>query len=181
MYCPRQRPVRSDTKDIVSSNRVLLVAAASLVSLTAQTPPTEKLTPSVSVVRGAVNGVLIQRNGETLAIYGDPRDNPAKARQVLFTHHRRDVAWAGRRLVEQGAEGVAPDAEKAQFTNVSQFWDKYRTARFHDYVNQSSRILSSPIPVARTVRGGENVDWQGIRIGVLDTAGYTRGAVSYLV
>jgi glyoxylase-like metal-dependent hydrolase (beta-lactamase superfamily II) len=165
----------------VSSKRVLLLAAASLASLTAQTPPIEKLTSSVSVVRGAVNGVLIQRNGETLAIYGDPRDNPAKARQVLFTHHRRDVAWAGRLLVERGAEAVAPEAEKAQFTNVAQFWDKYRTARFHDYVNQSSRILADPIPVARTVRRGETVDWQGIRIGVLDTPGYTRGAVSYLV
>jgi glyoxylase-like metal-dependent hydrolase (beta-lactamase superfamily II) len=143
--------------------------------------PVEKITASVSVVRGPVNGVLIQRNGDTLAIYGDPRPKPVKANQILFTHHRRDVVWAGRRLVEQGAKAVAPEAEKVLFTGVEPFWEHYKTARFHDYANQSSRILAEPIPLSRTVRDGDTVDWQGLAIQVLETPGYTRAAVSYLV
>ena len=96
---------------------------------------------------------------------------------VLFTHHRRDVVWAGRQMVAQGAAGVAPEAEKNLFTNVADFWEQYRTKRFHDYANQSSRILAEPLAIKRTVRGGDSVE--GIQ--VLDTPGYTRGSVSYLI
>ncbi|HKW98371.1 MAG TPA: hypothetical protein VJN43_11615 [Bryobacteraceae bacterium] len=143
--------------------------------------PIEKITASVSVVRGPVNGVLIERNHQVLAIYGDPRDQPASARMVLFTHHRRDVAWAGRLLVERGAEAVAPEAEKNLFTGVKQFWLHYRTSRFHDYANQSSRVLAEPIPISRTVRDGDKVAWQDLSIQVIATPGYARGAVSYLI
>jgi glyoxylase-like metal-dependent hydrolase (beta-lactamase superfamily II) len=167
---------------IMSSRSVILLATCGLlVPIAAKPFPVEKITASVSVVRGPVNGVLIQRNGEALAIYGDPRPKPGKAQQVLFTHHRRDVVWAGRRLVEQGAEAVAPDAEKALFTDVGRFWERYRTARFHDYANQSNRILAEPVPLAKTVHGNDIIEWQGLAIRVVETPGYTRGAVSYLV
>jgi hypothetical protein len=160
---------------------VLLATCVPLAAPAAKPFPVERITASVSVVRGPVNGVLIQRNREALAVYGDPRPEPGKARQVLFTHHRRDVVWAGRLLVERGAEAVAPDAEKALFTDVGQFWERYRTARFHDYANQSSRILAEPIPLAKTVRGNDLIHWQDLTIRVVETPGYTRGAVSYLV
>src|SRR6266852_3732073 len=140
----------------------LLAAAVPPLLSVAQSFPIEKITPSVSVVRGPVNGVLIERNHEVLAIYGDPRAQPAKARMVLFTHHRRDVAWAGRLLTERGAEAVAPEAEKALFADVAQFWERYRTARFHDYANQSSRILANPIRLSRTVRNGDTIVWQNL-------------------
>ena len=58
-------------------------------------------------MRGPVNGVLVERNGETLAVYGDPRPHPGRAAQVLFTHHRREVVWAGRALVEAAARALA--------------------------------------------------------------------------
>lgn len=159
---------------------VLFAATMPVAASAAQPFPVERITADVSVVYGPVNGVLIQRNGETLTVYGDPRPEPAKARQVLFTHHRRDVVWAGRRLVETGAAAVAPEAEKTLFTDVGPFWEHYRTARFHDYANQSSRILAEPIPLARTVRGGDTIEWQGLTVRVMETPGYTRGAVSYL-
>ena len=148
------------------------------VSILGAAPPVvETIARGVSVVRGAVNGVLIERPGGTVAVYGDPRPTPARATMVLFTHHRRDVVWAGRTMVLQGAQGVAPAAEKALFTGVADFWARYRTTRFHDYANQSSRILAEPLPLARTVRGGDTVE--GIQ--VIDTPGYTRGAVTYLI
>jgi glyoxylase-like metal-dependent hydrolase (beta-lactamase superfamily II) len=156
---------------------LILTAAVLVLSAGGATLPVEKVTASVSVVRGPVNGVLIRRNGETLAVYGDPRPAPARAKMVLFTHHRRDVVWAGRQMVLSGAAGVAPEAEKNLFTGVAEFWEQYRTKRFHDYANQSSRILAEPLAIARTVRGGDSIE--GIQ--VLETPGYTRGAVSYLI
>lgn len=120
------------------------MAAALAPWLLAKQFPIEKIGASVSVVRGPVNGVLIQRGRAVLAIYGDPRPDPANAQKVLFTHCRRDVVWAGRGLVQGGAEAIAPEAEKALFANVSDFWSRYRTGRFHDYENQSSRVQSNP-------------------------------------
>src|SRR5262249_42213273 len=79
--------------------------------------------------------------------------------------------------VEQGAAGVAPEAEKSLFTGVAGFWDQYRSKRFHDYANQSSRILAQPLAIAPTARSGDSI--QGIH--VLETPGETRGAVSYLI
>jgi glyoxylase-like metal-dependent hydrolase (beta-lactamase superfamily II) len=166
----------------MSPKFVALLALVSKLARGAESPyPIEKVSDSVSVLHGAVNGVLIQHNGERLAIYGDPRPEPAKVRRVLFTHHRRDVVWAGRRQVERGAEAVAPDAEKALFSGARQFWESYRTGRFHDYANQSSRIVAEPIALSQTVRGGDVINWQGLAIRVIDTPGYTRGAISYLV
>jgi glyoxylase-like metal-dependent hydrolase (beta-lactamase superfamily II) len=158
-----------------------LVLLAACAPLAAKPIPIEKVTASLSVARGPVNGVLIQRGGETLAVYGDPRPNPVRATRVLFTHHRRDVVWAGRAMVEHGAEAVGPEAEKALFDGAALFWDHYRTGRFHDYADQSSRVLAEPLSLAKTVRGGGAIDWQGLAIRVMDTPGYTRGAVSYLI
>jgi glyoxylase-like metal-dependent hydrolase (beta-lactamase superfamily II) len=165
---------------MLSTSLVLLAVGLPLMSAAAPFS-VEKVAAGISVVRGPVNGVLIERGGHRLAVYGDPRPHPAAVEQVLFTHDRRDVVWAGRALVAHGAQGVAPDAEKAEFTDVASFWDHYRTARFHDYANQSSRILSEPIPLSRTVREGDTINWRGIAIRVMETRGYTRGAVSYLM
>src|SRR5258708_7859425 len=160
---------------------VLLVPAAGLMTAAAPAVPVRKIAAGVTVVRGPVNGVLIERNGETLAIYGDPRPKSAAARQVLFTHHRRDVVWAGRQLVEQGAKAVAPEAEKALFADVGSFWEHYRTAPFHDSANQSSPVLAEPIPLSRTVRDNGTIDWQALTIRVMASPGHTRGAESTLV
>lgn len=141
----------------------------------------EHIVPNVTVVRGAVNGVLIVRDGKTLAVYGDPRPDAGIAEMVLFTHHRRDVAWAGRALVDHGAESVAPEAEMRLFTDVQQFWEKHHLGRFRDLSMQSSRILAAPLRRARGIRGGDRLDWRGFPIEVIDTPGYTRGAVSYLL
>lgn len=144
-------------------------------------PAVRKITPHGSVVQGPVNGVLVERGGKLLAIYGDPRENPPKVERVLFTHHRRDVVWAGRTLVERGAQAIVPAQEKQFFTDVTQFWDRFRIGRFHDYAQQTSKVLTQPIKEVKTVRGGDRIDWQGLGVEVLDTPGYTRGAVSYLV
>ena len=56
-----------------------------------------------------------------------------------------------------------------------------RQARYHDYGQQGTKVLTQPVRVDRGVRGGEEIDWQGLRVQVVDTPGVTRGAVSYLL
>jgi glyoxylase-like metal-dependent hydrolase (beta-lactamase superfamily II) len=138
----------------------------------------EKITPTVSFIPGPINGVLITRSNHSAAIYGDSRDHAPAVEKVLFTHHRRDVAWAGRAAVDAGAEPIYPASEEPLFTTTPQFWAKY--TQFHDYAEQSTKILALPIRAGHAVRNGDHIDFNGLNIEVRDTPGYTRGAVSYL-
>ena len=141
----------------------------------------DALSPSVTVSRGAINGVCIERNGHRLVVYGDPREYWKTADLVLFTHSRRDVVWAGRPLVENGARSIVPAPEAEQFSRVEDFWTSFWDKRYHDYTQQSTRIIATPLRVDRAVREGAEVPWQDLKVHVLDTPGYTRGAVSYFV
>jgi len=140
----------------------------------------QKISQSVSVRPGAINGIFIERNGKTLAVYGDPGKEIKKADMVLFTHFRRDVVWAGRTLVEKGGLAVVPAKERPYFVEGDSIWSTFTKARFHDYANQTTKIAISPLQVHRFVKGGEVVEWQDIDFRVLSTPGYTRGSVSYL-
>lgn len=140
-----------------------------------------KLSTHVTLYQGPINGISIELDGRGLVIYGVPSSRLEKPDMVLFTHSRRDVAWAGIGLVKQGAKAVVPDAEKQQFVKVDQFWKEFTTRRYHDFEQQTTRILTQPIQVAKSVKGGDTISWQGLKINVLDTPGFTRGAVSYLL
>lgn len=159
--------------------RLLIVSLWLLAQALPAADSGKPLAPGVSVVLGPVNGVIITRESKHLAVYGDPRENPSDAEKVLFTHHRRDVAWAGRGLIERGAEAVVPATEKGLFTDVDGFWERYQTARFHDYSQHTSRVLATPFRQVTPVHGGDTIRWRNLAIEVLDTPGYTRGAVSY--
>jgi glyoxylase-like metal-dependent hydrolase (beta-lactamase superfamily II) len=41
-------------------------------------------------------------------------------------------------------------------------------------------VLRTNLPAARTVQGGDTFVWQGEKLRVLETPGYTRGSVTYL-
>ena len=153
-----------------------------LVALARPCPAdTETLSPHVTISRGTVNGVCIERNGRKLVIYGDPEQRWKTAEVVLFTHSRRDIAWAGRALVEGGAKSVVPARETEQFSQVQDFWASFWDKRFHDYAQQSTRVLATPLRVDSAVQEGSPLSWQGLAVHVLDTPGYTRGAVSYFL
>lgn len=142
---------------------------------------TKKISHNVRIIPGAINGVFIEKNGRYLVVYGDPKDELKKADMVLFTDFRRDVIWAGRTLVKNGARAIVPAGEKAYFTDVDSIWTKFSNTRFHDYSNQTTKIETLPIKVSLLARGGENLKWQDLKIKVFDTPGYTRGSVSYIV
>jgi len=140
----------------------------------------EAITPHVTFERGAVNAVLVERDGEHLAIYGTKDAPDLECEQVLLTHHRRDLLWRARPAVAAGAAAVAPEAERELIEKPADFWNAFTTNRFHDYAQQSTKILAQPLPIDRWVKEGDVVQWRGLRFDVLDTPGYTRGAVSYV-
>ncbi len=140
-----------------------------------------QLSEHVSLIPGPVNGVSIERDNAHLVIYGDPGGKIKKAEMVLFTHSRRDVVWAGRQLVENGATAVVPESDLEKFSNVERFWNDFTTRRFHDYAQQGTKILTKSLKIGRTIKAGENFSWRGIPIEVIDTPGYTRQALSYFI
>lgn len=140
-----------------------------------------ELSPHVSICEGPVNGVFIGREGSILVVYGDPGEQLTKADKVLFTHSRRDVVWAGRGLINDGAEAIVPQKEVEKFTKVDEFWSAFVQKRFHDYNQQTTKILTEPLNVTNAVQGGDTIEWKGLSIRVLDTPGYARGSVSYFV
>ncbi|HNS19675.1 MAG TPA: MBL fold metallo-hydrolase [Sedimentisphaerales bacterium] len=142
---------------------------------------TEALSSHVSIRPGPVNGVAIEQDGRMLVVYGDPEQSWKAVEIVLFTHARRDVVWAGRTPVDGGAESVVPAGEAEQFSKAQEFWSAFWDKRFHDYAQQSTRVPVAPMQVGRTVREGDRISWRELKVHVLDTPGYTRGAVSYLV
>ncbi len=140
-----------------------------------------RLPRSLTILPGAINGAVIERSGSTIAFYGDPAGRLRNVEKVFLTHHRRDVAWAALGLAGQGARVVAPAAELPYLEGAAGFWDEFRGARFHDYAQQSTKILTAPLAVQEPARSGSPIHWRGLTIDVLDTPGYTRGAVSYIV
>jgi glyoxylase-like metal-dependent hydrolase (beta-lactamase superfamily II) len=140
-----------------------------------------KLSPHVTIRQNSTNGVFVKQNGQTLVIYGDPGQNLKKADKVLFTHNRRDVTWSARELVDKGAESVVPENEAESFSKADEFWTSFTKARFHDYRQQTTKVPTKSIRVNRKVSEGDTINWQDLSVKVLDTPGYTRGAVSYFV
>lgn len=114
---------------------------------------------------GPVNSVSLP---EGAAIYG-----AAGARTVLATHMRRDVLWAaGDAALVAPAGEVVPD--------VGKFWSLFRQTRFHDYAQKSTKLAERDYVIARTVRGGDTLTYGDVVVSVVDTPGFTPGAVSYV-
>ena len=142
----------------------------------------DRLPAELEVVsHGGVNGASISREGSRIAFYGDPKGTLSDVETVFLTHHRRDVAWAGVSLANDGTMVVAPAAELPLINNAEGFWSEFRGTRFHDYAQQSTKVLGADLFVHQAASGGRSFEWRGLSIKVLDTPGYTRGAVSYLV
>jgi len=140
-----------------------------------------RVSEHVSLISGPVNGVCITKDDARLVIYGDPSGTIENAEMVLFTHSRRDVAWAGRKLIENSSKAVVPEGDAGNFANVEQFWNEFSTRRFHDYAQQGTKILTQSLKVGQTIKAGENFSWRAIPIEIIDTPGYTRHALSYLI
>ena len=149
-----------------------VVLVASIAAKAGQLPSGVKFLP------GPVNGLLV---ADKVLVYGDAGNRVKTVPFVLFTEARRDVVWAGAALVARGAAAIVPESERAPFEAPAAFWAEYETHRFHEYTQVNTKVLREPVRVARAVHGGEALDLGGVRVEVIDTPGYTRGAVSYLL
>ncbi len=138
---------------------------------------TEAVTGRVSVLPGPVNGVHVA--GADVAVYGLPSDE-LSAKHLLLTHHRRDVLRDARATIVRGASASAPATERAFLDNPQAFWDAFTTKRFHDYDQQSTKIATRPLKIDRWVKGGDSLKHGDVTFRVIDTPGFTRGAVSYV-
>ncbi len=130
---------------------------------------------------GPVNGAVFERSGKSLAVYGDPSGRLPTPDIVLVTEARRDGIWAARGLAERGAQVVAPAQEAESLTRPEEYWAALRGKRFHDYSQQSTKLPIAPMPVSHAVKAGDGIAWADLHFRVLDTPGYTRGSVSYVV
>ncbi len=118
-----------------------------------------------------VNQFTITSGGKSLAIYGAVKG----ADTVLLTHHRRDALGK-----LGGVTVIAPAAERAHFEKAREFWTGFAKKRFHYYAQQSTKVPVEPIAVQRWVKEGDVVTVGKVRLRVLATPGFTRGAVSYV-
>ena len=118
-------------------------------------------------VYGQINSVALP---EGAAIYGAPG-----AKVVLVTHARRDVLWAA-----DEAGLVAPEGEARLISEAGKFWSLFRQTRFHDYAQKSTKVPEREYAVTRTVKGGDTLTYGDVTIRVIDTPGFTPGAVSYV-
>jgi glyoxylase-like metal-dependent hydrolase (beta-lactamase superfamily II) len=132
------------------------------------------------VEEGAVNSVRITRNNKSMVVYGEEKADPKPADYILFTHYRRDVIWAGKKLVHAGSKAIAPAKEVNYFEHGDSLWSKFIVTRYGDVDNQSTKVGIEPFRIDRFVAGGDYINWEGIQFKVLNTPGFTRGAVSYM-
>jgi len=160
---------------------IIVITSFLLAAVTSGGEQSVQLSEHVSLISGPINGICIEKDNARLVIYGDPAGTIENAEMVLFTHSRRDVVWAGREIVECGATAVVPEDDTDKFTNVGQFWNEFTTRRFHDYAQQGTKILTEPLKLGRTVKAGDKFSWKAIPIEIIDTPGYTRRAISYLI
>ncbi len=71
--------------------------------------------------------------------------------------------------------------EKFAIEMADEFWKTFPQTRFHDYAQQSIRIPVQALPVSRWVSDGDVVEWRGLQLKCLETPGYTRGSVTWLL
>ncbi len=141
----------------------------------------EEVTAHVSFLPGPVNGVVVGDKAESVAVYSVTESRTRGVSTVLLTSHRRDAVTAAEVAIAAGATVIAPEAERELIETPNLFWDSFWTKRFHDYAQQSTKILTSPLKVDRYVNNDDTFDAGGVAFRVLETPGFTRGAVSYIV
>jgi glyoxylase-like metal-dependent hydrolase (beta-lactamase superfamily II) len=163
----------------LTMRRLILLFALFALSLTPANG-SEKITPHCTVVSGPINGVLIERDGAGLAVYGWADDVAKPIEQVLLPHGRRDLVWKTRPLAEAGVRVIAPQRELYFLEKPREFWDTFSRTRYHDYGQQTTKVPARPFKIARWVKEGDEIDWRGITFRVLETPGFTRGSISYV-
>lgn len=128
---------------------------------------------------GPVNQVKVGRAESAAWIYRASEESTLESQRLLVTHGRRDVLPRDPKQFESWTV-FAPAAERDLIESPMKFWEAFRVDRFHDYGQQSTKVLAEPLSVDQWLKGGDQVRVGELTLEVFDTPGYTRGAITYV-
>ncbi len=154
-----------------------LVGTVAILTTASSAADIEKVSEHCWVQLGSINGAVIRANDQQLAVYGwdqGPVD------RLLLTHGRRDVVWRAAAAMKT-AQVVAPAREEYMLEKGPDYWAGFPKTQAHDYAQQTTKVPQNVIPVGHWVSDGDRLTWNGLTIEVLETPGYTRGSVTYVV
>lgn len=97
---------------------------------------------------------------------------------VLHTHFHRDLTQ-GHRTLSEPLNVIAPLKEVEYFQSAEIAWQGREIFTRYDLRNEFFSPVRN-IPVQRAVKEGDVIEWQGLKLVVLDTPGHSQGSVSYL-
>lgn len=146
----------------------------------AQRSPSSKISEPVLILReGPVNAAEIRIGEKLICVYGKSNEQIV-VDQLLLTHHRRDLLDSAFEASKDPKTSIlAPRVEQEQFEQPEKFWNGFVTGRFHDYQCQSTKRSFRPLRI-QPVDSESRLQLHGLDFQVVDTPGFTRGAVSYI-
>ena len=140
-------------------------------------PGRAQLPEGISFKQGPINSVVITRGGQRMVLYRG--SNSAQA--VLLTHARRDLVESVRAVAEGAELVVAPEKSREALNRAEEFWQGFWDKRFNYYGQQVNKLPRRNLEVDRFVKEGATIRWQELEFEVMETGGYTRDAVCYLL
>lgn len=155
-----------------------------------RTAPLHELAPGLFIHQeGVISGVLVSGSKALVINPGNPGLSDALAdagvtrvEQILFTHHRRELADGLPELLKAYAPSIsAPTQEKELFTNPDAYWADPRTrwlALCNRVPYHATHVRA--IQVNRALDDGDSLTFGDWTIAVLATPGYTDGAISFI-
>lgn len=145
------------------SRRQLLLAAAGVPLLAANAR--REVLPGLSVLPGAVDTALVERNKKRLLIdSGDLTALPdgGVADWAMYTHHHRDQASGAPHLSAAGTQILVPLKERRLFEDARTFWNDADNILDHRYNFRPHLFtLRESVPVARAVQGVRRMNGRG--------------------
>ena len=145
-----------------------------------------EISPDLFVYHGAVNTGILRRGKRAILIDCDDTLSPARLAELGIEQVERIYCTQHRRPNTAGipafrAAVYAPRGERAQFEAAAAYWQDWHN-RWHLYhCRPGPQAPLQDIPLAGVVDEGDEIEWGGFRLRVLDTPGMTEGAVSYRV
>ncbi|MDF1852062.1 MAG: MBL fold metallo-hydrolase [Verrucomicrobiales bacterium] len=158
-----------------------LLIGTLLFSLPLPTSAEPDLPEGLRIEYGILNRIEITSRGARLAINASIEAAPDL---LLLTHARRDIIEAAK--ASDPAEVLA-SSRSERFLNAETLWSTWWEDRF-DYYGQQVRqwplenfAVDQLLPVANENQRPQLFDWKGIEIEPIDTPGYTRDGICYLI
>ena len=137
---------------------------------------------TVTSEAGRVNMVRLESGGEAVQIYRGDRGG-----RLLLTDGRRDLIADTLEQFDDGSKTAsrptiaAPAKATYWLKQPHDFWAGFVKGRFHDYAQQTTKAPATALPVEQWVKNGDRIGVGDLELRVLETPGYTRSAVSYLI